>query len=130
MSSRPYDQDEVNRRQLIHGVPTDAAPAYGTNAAAITSSTPVTILAAPGAGKCYYIKSVHFAQPTAGEVALLTVQDEDDVLICRASLGASDQHDLYFDPPIKTTTNKIIEGEATSGNGDSWITINGYSGTA
>lgn len=130
MSSRPYDQNEVNKRQLQHGVPADAVPASGINATAITSSTPVTILAAPGAGKCYYITSITYAQPTAAETALLTVQDEDDVAIHKASLGASDRAVYYFDPPLKTTTNKIIEGEATSGNGDSFITINGYSGTA
>lgn len=107
----------------------------GKNATAASSSTGVALAGAtaPGAGKCFYITSVHIANVHATAEVGAVIQDEDDAMIATFNAPAMDQpappvH--HFNPPLKSTTNKALEVACLTSAGTVWATVTGYIGPA
>lgn len=111
-------------------VPSDAVPFNAINSADITTTTAVTIKAAPGSGKSIYITQAIFNNKTVAEHASLILQDEDDVEIVHVELPTiAGNKVIVFHPPIMVAENKILEGIAQTTLGDSTIAVNGFVGT-
>lgn len=108
-----------------HGMPADVTPVLGTNSTLITDTTAREILPAV-AGKSYYITEAHVVQPTAAEVPTITIQDSEDTALFGCIMQATTSQHFKFDPPIKVTAGRGVEGKAGSAVGDTKVYLNGY----
>lgn len=113
-------------------IPNDAVPFRAKNSTAISSTTAQEIAAAPGAGKTRWITQLVFSNPTATEVAEITIQDDagtPDELVT-VTLEPQKPYEIKFDPPLKMATNQALDGVAQGSVGDTTVTAVGYVGTA
>jgi len=120
----------------LSGLPSDAVPIHGTTAADITDTSVVAIIAAPAAGKALYISKLIINNKTIAEDPIITVQDGagTPVVIAKvmpSTAGGNGGNAVFdFNPPVKLTTAKALNGKASAATGDVMITAVGWSGSA
>ena len=104
-------------------------PTRGANASDITGTTPVEIIAAPGAGYKLVITDATIVNKTAAETPLLKLQDDAGTPVVKFQylMRAGPATDVVkFNPPIELDENVALDGVATTATGDCIITANGY----
>jgi hypothetical protein len=116
------------------GIPTGATAFNSTNATAVAAeATPQALQAAPGANKRIMVKQAVFSAPTANEVAVLHLQDEDDNVLFGPLIAGKTGAGLHwspktvkFNPPLRCPINKALEVGCTGDVGDSYVHVTGY----
>lgn len=110
-------------------IPSGATFFKATNASDITSTTPVSIKAAPGAGYAIWLKGFSATNKHATEVPMITLQEiTGNVTIINFFLGGKETLIVEFDDPIQLTTNEGIEGLSDASTGDTLVTVWGWTG--
>lgn len=115
-------------QRATSGIPSTATPATKTNASAITSVTPVEIVAAVTSKK-KWITHIAASNPTTGEIACIIVEDSTGTPVVLAALQpgepakCSGYAEFVANPPIEVASGKAINARATGSLGDSWVTV-------
>lgn len=100
---------------------------------AITGTTPVQIAAAPGVGKCIYVRRVLLINTTPAESPHVRVRPVGSTTPFAAA-GAGDAfgndgvYEQIFEPPLKMPANTAVEGVSHAAVGDVIATIEGVVG--
>lgn len=114
-------------------LPSDATFFKAINASDITSTTPVTIKAAPtNTAQAYYIKGFSATNKHATEVPMITIQEITGNVVIPAGiffLGGKETLVVEFDQPVQLTTGEGIEGLSDASTGDTLISVWGWVGT-
>ncbi len=117
----------------VNGHPLGATPFSAQNAAAVAlAATPVELVAQPAAGDRIVVKRVTFANKTAGQIAILDLQDEDDTLMAGPFLvgdpavGGQGIREVVFGVPLRLATAKALEVHCTGDVGDSIAHVQGW----
>lgn len=103
------------------------SPFNGSNASAVTSTTPVAVKAAV-AGKKHYITRAQVTQPTPAEAGFLVLEDDTGTPVVLARFGFNGVLglDCAFNPPLEVAAGKAINLRSSGSVGDAFINVQGY----
>lgn len=113
-------------------LPRDATPINGANASDITSTTAVSILAAPSdTSQAYYITSIVARNKTTADQCSIDVRSitTSEVLDVFDLDAPNNERQHTFWPPLVVPTGEGVEGIAKAATGDTVVSINGFLGT-
>lgn len=101
---------------------------YGVNASDITTTTPVEVLPAAGAGFKYRIRRIKITNKTAAETAVITVQDDGVPAVLYVGVAGDPAVSMPEDTgwmkmPIETLENVAVDGVAGTTTGDTRVMI-------
>lgn len=101
---------------------------FGKTASQVSDTTPVEVLAAPGAGFKYRLRRILFHNSTSAEYPDIVIEDDVPTVLFIAAPGSQADAQPNFDTgwmviPIDTAENVAINARATGGSGDTDVMI-------